>query len=244
MATVQEAIIDAAFTELGVKPVDQPLGPNESTWGFSKLNRLLGQWATRRLFVAYMSFTAYTFSASQQSYSIGPSGADFTATRPVRIERANLVIVADSPDTEMQLEVINTDDYASLNIPALSSTIPTRLYYQATYPNGTLWPRPYPTTTTNKLRLFVWNQITEYAALSDTVTLPPGYLDAIVLSLAESMLAQYPTVAAAQYIIDGARRARAAIQGLNSVLPNIGTADGFKNGGRQTPYWNYKTGLP
>ena len=242
--TVQE-LIDQAFTELGVLPVDQTLGSNESSWGLVKLNRLLSQWQTRRLYVAYMDQNSYTIGTPAVSglWTIGPTGADFTATRPTRIESANLVLTDTSPDTQTPLSVINTDDYGALGVQELTSDDPTRLYYKATFPNGTIYLWPIPTDTTNKIQLFTWHQIDEYTALSDTVTVPPGYLDALVLSLAESMLPTYPTTASAEYIMEASRKARSAIQSLNSVLPNLRTADGFKGGGRPRPTFNYRTGI-
>ena len=242
--SVLTEIIEPAFTELGVKPPDQDLGNAEAVWGLNKLNRLLGQWATRRLFVYVENHNSYTFSASQQSYTIGPSGANFTATRPVRVLRANLRQVADSPDTHIPLEVINTSDYAALRVPALSSTIPTKLYYQPTFPNGTLWPWPYPTVTTNQLELFTWNQIASFAALSDAVSFPPGYLDALIYALAESMLPTYPSEAAASYVIEQARKAIYAIQSLNTQSPRLqSTGDGMPSGnGSQRSGFDYRTG--
>lgn len=244
-------IVYAAFTELGVKPPDQPLAAEPAAWGFDKLNRLIDTWATRRLFVYAINHNTYSMptvplvTASPQYWSIGPTGADITATRPVRIEDANVVLTQSSPYTFIPLPVINTDDFANLRVPTLTSTIPTKLYYQPAWPNGRLFPWPFPTTLSNQLQLFTWNQIAQFTSAFDTFTLPPGYWDAIVFSLAESMLPTYPALAAAEMITEYAKRGRYAIQSLNSPLPNIVTRDsGIPSGGGRNNQasWNWRSG--
>ena len=57
----------------------------------------------------------------------------------------------------MPLPVIEVDDYSAVPIAEHTSTYPTCVYYQPTYPNGTLWPWPYPTDITAELELFMWS---------------------------------------------------------------------------------------
>lgn len=228
------AIINAALTDLGViEPGNTPPAV-VSTFCLEKLNRLLSTWATKRLLVFVMNHASYAFTTSQQSYTIGPASStpDFTAVRPVKIERANVVIVSGSPDTHIPLDVINTQDYAALNVPALSADYPTRLYYQPTATKGTLWPWPYPTNTSNELELFTWNQLAQIATADVGVDypLPPGYDNALILSLAESILPTYPNPSA-MLIKDAAREARAAIMGINSKPPQLDLGGNYDGAG-------------
>lgn len=248
MTTTALDICSNAFTELGVKPVDQDLSAQEGAWGLSKLNRLVSRWNTRRLFVYVILQNIYTIgtplvTATPQYWSIGPTGADWTAARPVRIDSANLILTSATPYTYIPLPVVNTDEFAALRVPALTATIPTQLYYQPLWPNGRLYPWPTPTTLTNQIQLFVWNQIAEFASLAASFSFPPGYEDAITYSLAESMIPTYPNTASADLIMDLARRARADIQGPNSVMAKLITRDsGMPNSGRQRGDWNYLIG--
>src|SRR5688572_16704368 len=93
---------------------------------------------------------AFTFSASQQTYTIGPSGsgANFIMTaggvRPPKFSRAKLVLVVSTPETEYEIPIITVQQFGSIVQPAQSAAEPQVVYYQPTFPNGTLWPVPYP----------------------------------------------------------------------------------------------------
>lgn len=258
MSLVNE-IISAAFTELGVKPPDQDLSPENADWGFKKLNRILDRWNTRRLFVYVINQYSNVLSPSSVDvngipcFTVGPVGANFTFPRPVRIESAQITQTSVTPNVNIPLEVINVDDYSALRVPSLTSSIPTKLYYAPTWITpvspqtatgiGTFYPWPFPTVTTNELNWWAWNQLTAFAALTDTFTFPPGYEDALTWTLAEEMLPTFPNKAAAEYIINFARQARYAIQSLNSTLPKLVTRDsGMPNGGRPRPDFRWDTG--
>lgn len=215
-----------ALVDIGVLAIGQTISTEDLELCRTKFNRMLGQWNTQRRFAYYMRDQAFTITASQQSYSLGTSAnsADFVITagteRPVKIERARLVLVAPSPDSESELPVINWDQRANESTPALSATVPTRLYYQPTFPNGTLWPTPYPTTTTNKIRLFWWAQLAAIASgqTGTNVDLPPGYEDALTLSLSEIMCLPFGK-GISQDLASQSRTARENIRALNSKPP-------------------------
>lgn len=217
-------IINAALEDLGVIEAGGTPASADSTLGLSHLNRLIDAWAAEQRFVFYESIAAYEFSTSAQSYTIGPSGtsASFTAARPVKILRANVIIVASTPDLHIPLRVYNTDDYASLALPAQSADYPHSLYYQPTLSKGTLWPYPYPTVTTNKLELVTWNQLAEISSAGTEYPLPPGYRDAIIRTLAESLAKPFGVSLDEDYH-RLARNARASIAVLNSKPPTIDT---------------------
>lgn len=226
-------LIQLSLQELGVYSTIDTIRSEDETYARNKLNLMLDEWGTRKVYAYAMLNQAFTFSASQQSYSLGytANAPDFTLTstfgseRPVKIHRAKVVLTAGSPDSEIEIPVINVDQYASLNIPAQSSSIPTKLYYQPTFPNGTLFPWPYPTTTTNQLKLYFWQQVKQVAEsdLTTDISLPEGYKNAILLSLAEEMTGPPFGAALTPELERRARRARANIQSLNSEPPLIST---------------------
>src|SRR5687767_9447399 len=105
-----QTIIDAALIdELGIYEPGETPSSNDRNLGLRQLNRMVQQWNLQRRFSYVVNHVAYTLTASQASYSIGPSGGNFTmaGVRPLRIERANLIRVADTPDTRIQLHVRN-----------------------------------------------------------------------------------------------------------------------------------------
>ena len=222
-----------SLQELGVYGAQGTVSAADAEYCRDKLNLMLDEWSTRKRMAYVIRNQAFTFTTSAQSYTIGVTAnsptftitAAFGNTRPVKIERANLVVVASTPDNEIPLEVINVDQYADISMPALSAGQPSRLYYQPTFPNGTLWPWPYPTTTTNQLRLWMWQQIVE-VALADVTTeisLPPGYKNALMLSLAEALSGGAFGKTLTPELEAKASRARANIQSLNTAPPLLAT---------------------
>lgn len=234
MSTVLDLLTNA-MAEIGAVAQGETLSANDAAFCLSKANRMLNSWRTRRLNAYCIAKNEYAFGTSKQSYTIGPSGADFTATRPERIDSANVILVS-SDNARIQLWVVNVKDYAALQLPALSSIFPTRLYYQATFPNGTLYPWPYPTTATNKLELFTWQQIAEFASLGADLSLPPGYEDAITYSLAEALCPAYGReISASLHAL--ALEARTNIRSLNIDTPRQ-SSDLYPGPGE----WDYRTG--
>ena len=155
-------------------------------------NRMLGQWRQQKRYVWAAQAQEWAFGSSKQAYTVGASAdsPDFAVTsgqRPNHIDRAKLVLVNSTPNVEMDLPVLNVQEYSAENVPKLTTTIPGRLYYAPTVPNGTLYPIPYPTNTSNKLKLWWWIQIDDVSAanVGADVTFPDGYDDALIATLTE-----------------------------------------------------------
>lgn len=214
------------MNEIGIIGANESAPSDQAAHGLTKLNRIIDQWQTQKRFVYYTEHTSYTFTTSRQSYTIGPTG-NFVATRPTKIEGANVIRVSADPDERWPLQVIEVQDYAEIQIPAESGDEPSRLYYQPTVPNGTLWPWPFPENTAaalaNKLELFTWVQLSAFV-LDTNINLPPGYEDALTWTLAESLLPSYGKSSSPELEVQ-ARRARGAIQTVNSKAPKIATQD-------------------
>lgn len=192
-------IIKAALEERNVIPEGATPSPSQQTYCLTKLNRRFGQLSLVGRNVPYTHAQAFTIATSQQSYTVGPSGggANFVLSgslqRPPQLKAVKLVRVADNPDTEVDLPVINSREYAALSVPAESADEPRRIYYQPTVPNGTLWPVPFPTNTANQLKLFFPAQLTEVliGSIGNNIDLGLGYFDALVLDLAAAIGGHY-----------------------------------------------------
>ena len=212
-------IIQDAMRYINKLGAGQTISTADQTFGLSVLNDIIDLWRTKSHFVVYYDHSSYAYSTSKQSYSIGQDSADFTADRPIKIIRANLILTADDPDSRVALEVFNMDEYAQLRLPAQSADQAVCLYYQPTYPNGTLYPWPYPTDDSdvlaNKLELFTWMQLSSYANTSTAVDLAPGYKNALTKTLSEWLCVPYG-IPLNPEVKDQARIARSAIANVNT----------------------------
>lgn len=187
-----QTVIENALREIGALGAAQSISAEDLELGRQYYNMLLGRWATRKRYAWYIRNQAFTFATSAQSYTFGPSG-NFTPsspavdTRPQRIERVKLVLTSSNPDSEYELPILNVDSYADLGMPALSATLPERVYYEPQTPNGRLYPWPYPTDTANQLRLY-WSHrlaIVTVAAIATSIDFPDGLELALMLELAK-----------------------------------------------------------
>lgn len=182
-------IINNALVDLNIASTVEAVKPNDFLLGLNHYNRIVNRLALLPKMGWYMRNEAFTFTTSQQSYTIGlaANSPDFTITcsRPPLFDAAKLVLTSSTPNTEIAIPIITVQVYEAVPIPALSSGQPWMVYYQPTVPNGTLWPVAFPTTTSNKLRLFWRNQLEEclLADVSTSIDLPQAYEDMITSML-------------------------------------------------------------
>lgn len=222
--TIRQLCTDAA-REIGVANGDgSALDASDAAVLLGLLRRLLNAWNANRLAVYATAFPEYTLVPNLSPHTIGPSGATWTATlRPVSLEGANLILTTSSPNVNTPITVRDAQWWLGQSVPDLTSTFPTDVYYQPDYPNGKLFFWPVPTTAYD-VQLMVRVLLDESVDLSDTFELPPGYQQAITLTLAE--MAQRPF--SRPYdgsLAQDATRARAAIFDNNAVVPRLVTKD-------------------
>lgn len=203
-----------------------------------RFNMLIGQFNTRRRYAWYIREQNFAFTTSQVSYTIGAAAnsPDFVVTaggRPVKLESAQLVLTDVTPHVQINMAIINQDQYQLITMPEMSARFPIVLYYQPTYPNGTIKPWPaLPTALTYELNLQWWNQLTTIttADLATDLVYPDGYDVAMMFSLAELLYPVFPKRSDIEDIKRQARKARAAVQSVNVPPPKIQTTDGISSG--------------
>lgn len=186
MATYQD-LIEASLRKLGRLGSGESATSTERTDGLADLNRLLGRWNAKLGPVHMETLDSLTLTASQASYTIGTSG-NFNVARPVKIISA---AIRDSANIDHPMEVISHKEYQSILSKTIETLLPFYLAYNPTIASsqGTilLWPVPSSGLT---LRLNSLKPLAD-GALGTTVTLPPGYEDAIVWNLAMVMAPEY-----------------------------------------------------
>ncbi len=242
--TVDTDILYPALRLAGVLTAAGRLAPvngSQMTDAFQTLNRMLDAWTTQRLLIWTIRVDRYTLTPSQVTYTIGPSGADFTAPRPVRISDASIVTTGGGSEIHLPLRLLTDHQWAAKRLRVMPTTIPTELYYDGAYPNATLYLWGYPTAG-NDLELFTWQQLTQFVLQTDTVLFPPGYLDAVVYNLAVRLSGLFGTQLRGD-VAQTAKEAKAAIKASNATSPTIPSAD-FGMRGRSGGDFNYLSGGP
>lgn len=188
MATVRD-LINGSLRLINVLAEGETASANQHSDALSVLNQMIESWSLENLIIYSTTREEFTLTVSDGSYTIGSSG-DFNTTRPVEIERAMIEDQSNTPTMEYPLELITPRQWAEITTKDLSSSIPTKLYYDPTYPLGTLnlWPVP---SVANKLVLYSKKALTEFTSINNTISLPPGYMKALRFNLAVELAPEY-----------------------------------------------------
>jgi hypothetical protein len=231
--TILEVVSDALM-EIGVLgSVDAATG-EDATLGLLRLNKILDNLNAEQRSVYASTFDTYTLTPSLNPHTIGASGGTWTVTqRPESIEAANILI----SDIRHPVSMHDAQWWSGISTPETESDIPTDLYYERAWPLGKVWLYPVPSAA-YELEI-VTRVVLSSVALADDFTLPPGYQDAITLTLAEDLTAPF-RVPVPQTLPLRAQKARGRVWSANAQIPRLRTADDGLGGGRST--WDYRTG--
>jgi hypothetical protein len=145
----------------------------------SSLNMMLDMWSSSPQAIYINSRETFSLTVEKKEYSIGVGG-DFNTARPTTIFDSLLAVGS----TEYPLKIILRSQYDAISNPNIVGQ-PRVAYYEPTSPLGTLrfYPVPNGEYTFTMISL---KPLPQYE-LNDNITLPQGYLTAIVYGLAVFM---------------------------------------------------------
>lgn len=212
-------IINNAMRELDLGGgINEPISAEDSDLCLSKLNRIFDNWNAESQFVYGTNLSDFTLIPNHNPHTIGLAGSDFLVPigRPSKITEANLILTDVTPNIHRPLNIVDDAWYMSNEAPDLATQIPYYLYPNYGWPKGQLYFWPVPATA-YKVRLNIWIQFIALA-LSDTFSLPPGYEDAITLTLAESLISPFKADASPS-LVQAAKTARDRIKSINGIAP-------------------------
>jgi hypothetical protein len=231
-------LAEDALREIRVlNAVDGAADPDQDL-ALVRINRILDNWSADGRAIWAQHISAFVITPSLQPHTIGPTGTWTLSKRPEFIDRANLIV---TNSTRRPLQVRDAEWWMGLPTPTLSGSDPTDLYYEREWPNGSvyLWPVP---TTAYQVELLLQEDLSGVTVLpSDTVSLPPGYTDALMLTLAESLAPSF-RVQLDPITARRAMEARARAFGNASRIPRLNTRDAGIPGGRRSGSFNYLRG--
>ena len=190
--------------------------------GLRMLNRICDTLANHNDFAFYASQIQMVLTG-QQSFTIGPTG-DLVSARPLLVESA----VVDRQGITYPVRVIDVQQYDDVTLKALAGANTQAIYYEGTFPNGTVYCYPLATGCTLKMR--VLNSTKQFASLTDQIEMPPGYEDALMLRLAVRMAPSYGKQVSPD-TRQAARVAWKAVVQTNQVVPVLGLPAALVVGG-------------
>lgn len=176
MATIGDEIT-AALQDLNLLAAGRTPSAEDAALGLSRVNDWIDSLGTAPLTIYAITRSTWTITTAS-SYTVG-TGATVNVARPDRpadITNIGYQNTAVTPTQEVLFgRVLTEDEYASLAQKGLTGVYPQAFYYSPTVATGTLIPWPVPTSTTLQGVLYTRTPLSEFAALTDTITLPRGY---------------------------------------------------------------------
>lgn len=182
MATWQNSV-DGALRLVGRLASGESPTTQENTDYLQVVKEFLGFLTAKVGPIAFETTDALTWTGAQASRTIGTSG-DFNVARPIKILLGQY---RDASNFDFPpLKIITHQEYQAITgDKALAADIPLYLAYNTTIASslGTLFVWPVPASNWS-FRLTSLKPITEPSALSETITMPPGWEEMIRYNLA------------------------------------------------------------
>lgn len=246
MSIVVNELIRLALMEIRVARAGDVVSPDDMADGLLLFNELLDAWNADGRTLFSTAFATHTLTANLQPHTIGLAANSPTFSvsvgRPVHILNANIVL---TNNIRSPLHLINEQEWNAILTGAaagqavtMTSSIPSVLYYKDGWPNGSIYLWPVPSTAYG-LELETETLLAS-VALTDTLTLPYGYQQALRLTLAEIFASAWGQKVS-EATRENARVARAAIFATNSEQPLVLADAGVPMGGRSGTF-DYRVG--
>lgn len=186
MAKTVIDIIKRAYKLIGVYSIGETPTADESTDGLTALNAMLDEWATEPLMAYVKTLNTITLTSGVSVYTIGETGT-IISPRPDSIDESTYI---DYLGVSYPVSVVSMAEYNAITLKDTTTTMPCVLWYKPDFPNGTItiWPTPSANVT---LKLWSIKPLGGYLNLTDMVSLPPGYENAITFNLAIALAAEF-----------------------------------------------------
>lgn len=236
MTTVRD-LITGSLRDLGALGVAEVASADEANDALMVLNQMLGIWQTESLMVYSRTEQNFPYISGQRTYTVGPGG-DLNIPRPIRIDAA----YARNPQlNDLDIYVCKSfQDYADIVSKGAQSTLITAIYYDPTYPLGTLYVWPIPSDSSYSLVLWLWGVLSTYTSVNNVVSLPPGYELAIRANLAVHLSPRYGRPVSNELAMM-ANQSKAQLKRTNVDVPTMGFDRSLGGSGIS---FNYLTGSP
>lgn len=128
--------------------------------------------------------------AQQISYTIP---GDFKMARPLRITNAFTRIYTQGSGLDYPITIVDQKRYVDIGFKAIQAPWPIVVWYNPTYPLGTLYFYQNPSGTA-ELHLYSDLILTNFADLTDAVVMPQGYTRFLKRKLARELAPEYGSV--------------------------------------------------
>lgn len=226
-------LITDAVSEIGAARAGDVLSAEDMALGLTRVLGILDLWNADDRAPFNTGYTDFTLAPNVSPHTIGPAASVAGATdpnfilapRPVEILSIKINLSGTPNVFTPPLHQLKDEEWDDLGMPSYPSPIPTRYWYSKdwTDPNGdnlgygAIYFVGVPTVAYGvRIRT---RQVFNAVAITDTFSQPPGYLRALMLTLAEDLCGPFKRGEALPAVEKKARVARAIVFGNNTDVP-------------------------
>jgi len=180
-----------SLSSIGQLGIGQSASPEQVAQAMRFFNTLIEQWSIQRFMLYTVGSSPYVLTNGQQDYTIGPSGANFTAARPTFVESAQIQLPGST--MTLPLNLLDRSKWGAIRDKGAmcsANGLPQDIWVEYSYPNLTfhMWTIPANACT---VLLAAWQQLQQIVTPFDVLNFPPGYLDALRTNLAVALCPAY-----------------------------------------------------
>lgn len=240
-------LINKAFRIAHVMGQGESLSSVRAGEAFYLLNDIIEQANIQKLFAPYSVDLTIPLTGNKTSYTVGPSTAspvpDVIASRPLE------VLSGYTRRGNMDFPVFVThakEDYDRIVLKTLSlAGWAYGIFYQTSYPAGTIYVYPVPADGQTELHLNVLAQIAPFTDLRDPIDLPPAYYSWLQYKLAYRICPEYgmPWTPQNQDILDEVTEAVKSQNAKPFPVANLGMGSLGQSGGTGYGYSAYSDSI-
>lgn len=202
-------VITLALRKARVLGIGDTLENEEAQQSLDTLNLMLETLSNERLGIFHEIQRTYPAVNGKTSYTIGPGGDFDQPDRPMRLWDAFTRL--QGIDYPMSI-ITDASQYDNINNKFIVVSYPNAVWYEQTYPLGTL--HFYPAPFGGDFYLRFWEALQSFPTLTTQIVLPTGYKGLLVWCLAKQLCSDFGIEPSA-ILLEEARKAKAAIKRYN-----------------------------
>ena len=196
----RDSIINAALRGLHVYGPTDSIPPADITYCAEALNIMVKAWAIKGMLVWTVGQVAVPMVANQATYLIGPTATGIgsvVTNLPMRVFSA---FMRDSTGNDVDIKVESRFDYNLLGQKA-STGRPNQMFYDKSFPNGTVTLYNVPIDNTYTLFLTTQRQIQDFNLSTDNPDFPQEFYQALKWGLMDEIALEYEATAMTMKIV-------------------------------------------
>ena len=210
MASIPDLLQDALIF-VGAYSQGQTPNTDDMSLAFRTINRKLDSLSAEKLSMVGLHRGTYTLTGAA-SYTYGPGMTWAATNRPIKIKSASTLA---SNNVEKACNLPTADQWAAVPDKSRTGVFVEELFYDNGFPTGIVYVSPMPSG--GNVVLWTFEAIAALPNQTGTVSLAPGYEEAIVKIAAEDLCIAFQRPLT-QELASAAAQAKSVIVQLNAEL--------------------------